>query len=237
MGKMGGDQAVSIVQDILDRQSRSSSLLATILSSIFLVFGASAVVLGLQDSINAMWDLSPRDGDIIGSMIAFIKQRLVSAAVALIFGYLLLVVLVINTLWATFYSMFIQRVLSVLGLVSPPSSFWGSLLIYVLIFALTFWILPQGRIRLKDVWPGAALTACLFWVGNYLIHLYFSYIFFASIYGAASSIIVFLLWVNYSSMIVLFGAKFTEVYARHRGHPVQPSGNMILNENRSQEHI
>lgn len=228
MGRMGGKPAENLVEDILNSRHTPSSVPALMLSIIFLVFGASAVILELQNSINSMWSLTARTCDVTRSALIFIKQRIISAAVVMVFGYILLAALVINTLWSTFYSKFIENVLSNLGMAAPPESHWGSLLIYMLIFAAVFKFLPSARIRWRDVWLGAVLTAILFWMGNYLIQLYFTHIFFASVYGAASSIVIFLLWVNYSAMIVLFGAKFTQVYACRYGQPIKPCEDVAL---------
>jgi membrane protein len=91
-----------------------------------------------------------------------------------------------------------------------------------------FKILPQARIRWRDVLPGAALTALLFWLGNYAIQMYLAFLFTASVYGAAASIIVVLIWVDYSALIVLFGAEFTYVYAKTYGVPIVPDAEMMF---------
>ena len=91
-----------------------------------------------------------------------------------------------------------------------------------------FRILPQARIRWRDVLPGAALTALLFWLGTYAIQMYLAFLFAASVYGAAGSIIVVLLWVDYSALIVLFGAEFTYVYAKTYGLAIVPDADMVF---------
>jgi membrane protein len=228
MERMGGKVAGDLVEDILNSRHMPSNTPALIISIIFLVFGASAVILELQNSINSMWSLTAKKCDVTRSVLLFIRQRIISAAVVMVFGYILLAVLIINTLWSTFYTKFVQSTLLSLGMALLPESLWGSLIIYTLIFAAIFKFMPSASIRWRDVWLGSVLTALLFSLGNYLIQLYFIHIFFASAYGAASSIVIFLLWVNYSAMIVLFGAKFTQVYARKYGQPIEPYENIAL---------
>jgi membrane protein len=91
---------------------------------------------------------------------------------------------------------------------------------------VTLKLLPQGNIRWRDLWPGALLTTALFWLGNLVLKVYIAAIFSASLYGAVASTIVFMLWVYYSAMIVLFGARFTYVCAERYGIPIAPGRNM-----------
>lgn len=217
---MGGNEAAGLVRDIIDRTSNPSNIMAAVISSILLLYGATSVVLGLQDSIGAMWNLGASRAGIGRSAAAFARHWILSAALALIFGYILLILLVINTLWSTFYDQFVRSQLLLFGIMAPPASLWGSLAMYVLIFALVFKFLLRTSIHWRDLIVGSVLTALLFWLGNYLIKLYLSEIFFISIYGAAGSIVVFLMWVNYSTMIVLFGARFTYVYASRCGRDI-----------------
>lgn len=88
-------------------------------------------------------------------------------------------------------------------------------------------ILPDVDIAWRDVWVGAAVTALLFTLGKYLIGVYLGQSGVVSAYGAAGSLVVILMWVYYSSQIVLLGAEFTYVYARHRGKPLQPTENAL----------
>ena len=90
------------------------------------------------------------------------------------------------------------------------------------LFAMVFKVLPDVKIRWRDVWIGAALTAFLFLLGKWALGLYLASGTAASAYGAASSLITLLLWIYYSSQILLFGAEFTQVYANEFGSPVEP---------------
>jgi membrane protein len=121
-----------------------------------------------------------------------------------------------------------RSALVVVGGVSAIIGRWTTPLLYALIFVSIFKLLPHAQIRWRDTWPGAILTALLFWLGNYLIGLYLSRSLLTSIYGAAGSVIVFLIWVYYSAWIILFGAKFTQIYADTYGRPIRPYPYMRL---------
>ena len=96
-----------------------------------------------------------------------------------------------------------------------------------LTIALVYRILPDAKIAWRDVWVGAGVGAMLFWLGNHLIGWYLAATSVTSVYGAAGSIVIVLLWVYYSSQVVLFGAEFTRVYAKHRGAPLEPKENAV----------
>jgi membrane protein len=96
-----------------------------------------------------------------------------------------------------------------------------------LAIALVYRILPDAKIAWRDVWVGAGVSALLFLLGNHLIGWYLAATSVTSVYGAAGSIVIVLLWVYYSSQVVLFGAEFTRVYAKHRGSPLEPQENAM----------
>jgi membrane protein len=101
-------------------------------------------------------------------------------------------------------------------------------LAYLLVFILMFKFLPKAAIRWLDVLPGALVTSLLLLIGNRLIDLYVSYIFEISIYGAAGSVFVFLIWIYYLALIVLFGAKFTLLYAERFGQAITPAASVMV---------
>jgi membrane protein len=92
-----------------------------------------------------------------------------------------------------------------------------------LLFAMIFKVLPDAEIAWKDVWVGAILTAVLFNLGKFLLSLYLGKSSVASVYGAAGSLVVLLLWIYYSSQILLFGAEFTRLYAVQCGSRLRPA--------------
>jgi len=225
--KQAGTEAASLVRDIIvTNRSATTRNVAAGVSILFLLFGASAVFHQLQQSLNAMWDLIPRARTVRQSLIAVTIRRGIATVLALTVGYLLLGALLVNTFLSSFTQGFLENILIFSRYLAPLVHMWTSLLLYTVLFAAVFKLLPQARIRWRDVWPGAALTAFLFWLGGYLIGLYLAHSLVKSLYGAAGSVMVFLLWVYYSTWFFLFGAKFTQVYADRCGASIAPAANM-----------
>ena len=110
------------------------------------------------------------------------------------------------------------------------------LVVVLLLFAMIFKYLPDAKIHWRDVWVGAALTAFLFLAGKWALGLYLGSGAAGSAYGAASSLITLLLWIYYSSQILLFGAEFTQVYADEFGSPVEPNEYAVRVEQKEIEH-
>jgi membrane protein len=103
-----------------------------------------------------------------------------------------------------------------------------SFIIVTLLFAVLFKVLPDAETKWKDIWIGAAITAALFTIGRIALSIYMGQAAPGSAYGAAGSVIVFLLWVYYSSLILFFGAEFTQVYANHYGAGIEPSDDAVF---------
>src|SRR5881227_532289 len=206
--------AVEVVQNIAQKASQpNKSLLATIIGILLALFGASGVFGQLQDALNTIWGVKARPGAGIG---AFIRARFLSFAMVAGVCFLLLVSLVLESLLKSF-SHYIQAVF--------PGGIAIALVVYstfdlavvVLLFASIFKFLPDVKIQWRDVWIGAVMTAIFFAIGKWALGLYLGSGTASSAYGAASSLITLLLWIYYSSQILLFGAEFTQVYARQYG--------------------
>jgi membrane protein len=150
------------------------------------------------------------------------KNYLLSAVAVLIVGLVVLGSLLINALWLAVPEQYLRRLLPNYDALKPLFQFLASPLIFMVIIALIFKWLPRAKIRWRDVWPGAAVTALLFWIGSFSVGLYLSYSNWTSIFGAASSLIALLLWVYYSAWIFLLGAKFTQIYTNKYGVPIAP---------------
>jgi len=216
-----GEPAAVYVQDIIRNSfSTTTGGLLAVVSFVFLLFAASTVFWQLRISLNMVWGLMPTSEQSSQNYRETIKDRQLSVVAALAVGFLLLGAMLFNALAATIFLRPIQNLLAgfewiawLLSLVVAPA-------MYLVIFAAIFKLLPNAKIKWRDVWPGAAVTAGLFWIGSYLIWLYLARSGVASIYGAAGSIIVFLLWIYASAWIFLFGAKFTQVYANKYGTPI-----------------
>ncbi|MBD2013508.1 YihY/virulence factor BrkB family protein [Microcoleus sp. FACHB-53] len=231
-----GQQGAAAVQDMIKNSNKpAEGTIATIISVVLLLFGASGVFGQLQDSLNTIWEVAPKPGR---GVMGFIKDRFLSFSMVLGIGFLLLVSLVLSAVLAGLNN--------VLGGLMPGLSFlWGilnfliSFGVITLLFALIYRVLPDAKIAWGDVWFGAIITALLFTIGKSLIGLYLGNSSVGSTYGAAGSFVVLLLWVNYSAQILFFGAEFTQVYANKYGSHIVPTKNAVrlTEEDRTQQGI
>ena len=211
--------AIDVVEGIAQKASQpNKGLLATSIGILLALFGASGVFGQLQNALNTIWGVKAKPGAGIGG---FIRSRFLSFAMVAGVCFLLLVSLVLESVLKGF-SQYVQAMFSggiVIALV-VYSIF--DLAVVVLLFALIFKFLPDVKIQWRDVWVGAVMTAIFFAIGKWGLGLYLGSGTAASAYGAASSLITLLLWIYYSSQILLFGAEFTQVYASRAGRTFVP---------------
>src|SRR5436853_1959154 len=216
--------AIDVVANIAQTASQpNKGMLATIIGILLALFGASGVFGQLQNALNAIWGVKAKPGAGIGG---FIRSRFLSFAMVAGVCFLLLVSLVLESVLKSF-SQYVQAMFPggiVIALV-VYSIF--DLAVVVLLFALIFKFLPDVKIQWRDVWIGALMTAIFFGIGKWALGLYLGSGAAASAYGAASSLITLLLWIYYSSQILLFGAEFTQVYANRSGRRVKPSEHAV----------
>lgn len=209
-----GPQSAAAIQQMLEiAQKPSSGALASLIAIGTLLLGASGVFAQLQDALNTVWDVEPKAGRGIRGVI---KDRFFSFMAVLGTGFLLLVSLVLSAALAAFGKLFMNWLPgqeAVLHLANFTISFG----VITLLFAMMFKLLPDAKIAWRDVWIGAGLTSLLFTIGKLLIGLYLGKSDVGSAYGAAGSLVILLVWVYYSSQILLFGAEFTSVYANRYG--------------------
>ena len=197
--------------------------MATIIGIALALFGASGVFGQLQDALNTIWGVKAKPGE---GIMSFLRARFVSFAMLGGVFFLLLVSLTIETLLKAF-SHYVQSALPG-GLVIAVSVYLVfDFAVVVLLFAMIFKFLPDAEIQWRDVWIGAVMTAIFFGIGKWALGLYLGSGAAASAYGAASSLITLLLWIYYSSQILLFGAEFTQVYANSSGRRVKPSEHAV----------
>jgi membrane protein len=217
---MGAPAATAIEEMLKRNYETGGSWPATITGLVLLFFGASGVFIELQDALNTIWKVAPRPGR---GWLNMIRDRFVSFTVVLGTGFLLLVSLAVSAGLAA-----LNRFLTPES-VPGGTHLWQGLNALVsfglitLLFAMIYKILPDVTVAWRDVWTGAAFTALLFTVGKHLIGLYLGQSSTASVFGAAGSLAIILVWVYYSSQILLFGAEFTRVYALRRGSHVVPT--------------
>jgi membrane protein len=222
--------AVEVVQNIAQKAAQpNKSLLATIIGILLALFGASGVFGQLQDALNTIWGVKAKPG---GGIWGFVRSRFLSFAMVGGVCFLLLVSLTLESVLKGF-SHYIQGVLPG-GIVIAMAVYWiFDLAVVILLFAIIFKFLPDAKIQWRDVWIGAAITAIFFAVGKWALGLYLGSGSAASAYGAASSLITLLLWVYYSSQILLFGAEFTQVYACRAGRGITPDEHAVRVETKS----
>jgi membrane protein len=212
--------ALQVVQDIAQKASQpGKSTIATTIGIALALFGASGVFGQLQDALNTIWGVKAKPSR---GIWGFLRSRFLSFAMVAGICFLLLVSLAIEALLKGF-SHYVQSVLPGGLVVALAVYLIFDFAVVVLLFAMIFKFLPDVKIQWRDVWSGAVMTAILFGIGKWLLGLYLGSGAAGSAYGAASSLITLLLWVYYSSQILLFGAEFTQVYAARAGRELKPS--------------
>jgi len=214
-----GANAVKQIVTATFNQPRKG-IVAEIVGWIVFVLAAVGLFGAVQFALNAVWDVEPKKL----TFVQAIRQRATSFFVMLGIALLLIASMGVNavlTVMAAYLTHVFVGFATLLKIVDFVVSFgvlWGA-------FALLFEYLPECRIEWRDVWAGAALTSFLFVVGQFLLGWYLGRAGVSSGYGAFGSLVVFLIWVNYSAQIVLFGAELTQVYAKRFGSkaPATPS--------------
>ena len=221
-----GKEGAETVQELIIKASEpKSGMIATIVGIATLLWGASNVFTNLKEALNAIWNVSPppRRG-----IWGFLQDRILSFAMILGIGFLLLVSLVISALLAAvsyWLNGFLQLPINIWQIVDFAISFG----VVTLLFALIYKLLPDVHLAWNDVWIGAAITSVLFTIGKSIIGVYLGGSGIASTYGAAGSFVIILLWINYSAQILFLGAEFTQVWTNRYGSRMPGSQKNILN--------
>jgi membrane protein len=205
-------------------QADENSVLKTALGVGLMIFGATTVFAQLQDSLNKIWGVRAKPSK--SGLMVLVIQRLLSLAMVLTIGFLLLVSLILSTFLTSALGRFESGLLASPALLQAADLVVGFVVITVL-FALLFRIMPDVQLRWRDVWLGAAVTAFLFTIGRRLIALYLGHSTVASIYGTAGSLVALLIWVYYSCAILFYGAEFTRAYRESSGHKVTPKASAV----------
>jgi membrane protein len=230
-GLVGGDTAKDIQEMIANASQSKGKGLATGLSIATLLFGATGVFYQLQQILNKMWEVQPKPKQ---KIVKLIKDRFFSFGLILVIGFIMLVSLVLSAAVTSLSDWFSNNVSEGLVILFSGLDILLSVGIVTLLFAAIYKFLPDAKIKWKDVWVGAVLTAVLFVVAKFLLGLYFGQSNPGSTYGAAGSIILIMLWVSYAGLILLFGAEFTKVYADTYGTKVEPAENAISTQGQNE---
>ncbi len=214
MSSTAGPMAAHGIQAIVTTtfSHRNASLLSQLVGWTIFVVAAIGLFSSLQDALNTVWDVDSKKRTLLENL----KDRLLSFGMVLAIAFLLLVSLGLNSM-LTVASAALTSVLPALPSLLKIGDFVVSLVLVTVLFALMYVVLPQCRISWRDVWVGAFVSALLFVIGQFLLGWYLGRAGISSGYGTFGGIIVFLIWVNYSAQIMLFGAELTHVYAQRFG--------------------
>jgi membrane protein len=219
MGPESGEQIRTIIANA-DRPG-SGNVPATVLGIVALLLGATGVFGQLQAALNRAWEVAPDPEQ--GGLKSFLIKRVFSLGMVLALAFVLLVSLVLSAVLSAFGDS-LGRFLPD-GLSEPllhAINFAFSFAVITLLFAAIFKILPDATIAWRDVWVGGAVTALLFTVGKFLLGLYLGRSNPGEAFGAAGALALMLVWIYYTSMIVFFGAEFTQTWAERRGRGIEP---------------
>jgi membrane protein len=225
ISKAMGPEAATQIQGIIENAAVSESGWALWVGLGTLVFAGTTFFVTLQQSLNSVWNLKvkPTNG-----VMRMLQERVFSFGIILSIALLMLISLVLSAA-ISILSGYISDLLPGLGVwVIKLIDFIVSVALITLLFALIFKYLPDGIIRWKDTLIGAFVTSLLFGIGKFLISWYIGTSDPGSAYGAAGSIIVILVWIYYSSMIVFYGAEFTQQYAQKYGQRIRPKPHAVF---------
>jgi membrane protein len=190
-----------------------------------IIFSATTVFISLQNGLNSVWGIKSKPKR---DVLKFFINRLLSFAMVISIGFLLLVSLVLNTFISVFNNLLTDWFSGITSYIIPGTNLILSLIIITVVFAMIYKILPDARVRWADVWVGAFVTTLLFLLGKYLIGFYLGTSSLSTTYGAAGSLVLLLIWVYYSSIIIFVGAEFTYVYSKEVGHQIRPDKNAVI---------
>jgi membrane protein len=223
MRRLTGEAGATLTETVIANtgsQERSAWSLA--IGAFLTLLGASTVFGQLQYALNRVWRVkaAPR----AALIMHFIRQRILSFALVLSVGFLLMVSLVISAVLGALHMYLDARL-------ANAAAFWSALDLVIsftlatVLIAMLFKYLPDAEIEWRDTWLGALITAALFILGKQVIGFYLGQTTVASAFGAAASVVIFMIWVYYASLILLFGAEITQAVAARRGALVVPTEN------------
>lgn len=214
-GVIGSEAAGQVRQMISNGQQLQHGTLATVIGVALILLGATGAFLSLQSALNAAWEVKPDPKQ--GGVKRFFLKRVLSFGMLLAVAFLLVASLAVTAAISS-----LGTALGGSGAVMQVVNLIVTTAVLSAVFAAMFKFVPDAVIRWRSVWIGAIATAVLFEVGKFLIGLYLGKSNPASAFGAAKALGVIFVWIYYAGMILLFGAEFTQQYARNRGHGIQP---------------
>jgi membrane protein len=197
-----------------------SGWIATAVGLGLVVFAATGLFIQLQTALNAVWGVQPKPGR---GLWAMVRSRFLALVLLLGLGALLLLLLIVDIVLAALHAILPEASRSGDSYLWTGVNWLLLMGLLTLLFSMIYKLLPDAIITWRDVWVGAFITALLFALGSYLIGYYLGRIAPAFAYGVAGSVMVVMLWVYYSSQVLLFGAEFTKNVAQAHGEPVRPA--------------
>ncbi len=216
IGPSGADVIATV---IVNAQRSRQSVASLIIGGGLMLFGATTVFAELQSALNQIWHVKADPGN---AVLSYVRHRLLSFALILGIGFLLLVSLTISAVLSG-----VQNYLGTLEIASVTIlemvNFATSFAFITVLIAMIFKYLPDALIQWRDVWLGAVITSGLFVAGKHLIGLYLGQASISSVFGAAGSVVVLMIWVYYAALIFFFGAEITQAVAQNRNHRVRPN--------------
>ena len=223
-GVLGPEAAQFVQTAVMNSRLEESGLWPTVLGVLAILAGATTVFGQMQKSLNEIWDVAPARAR--SGVVRLLKTRLLSLATVLVIGFVLLVSLLLSVALRSAMT-YAEQWLPLPGWVMVGAEYAVSLAVSTGLFAAIFRILPDVALRWRDVFAGAFVTAILFTLGRSLIAMYLATTAMASTYGAAGSLVMLLLWVNYSALILLFGASVTRVGYEATGREIVPRNGAV----------
>ena len=222
---VGTNTAIQIQDIIRNIQHSRHTVAGAIIGGIVLLLAATGVFTEIQGSINYMWSIQSKPKK---SWLKFLLDRLLSFSMIVGFGFISLVSLVINGVMDVlggrlkdYFSHFTVYLFYIVNILL-------TLVATIFLFTVIFKVLPDAIVRWRDAIAGAIFTGLFFMIGKFLIGIYLGNSNIGATYGAATSIVVILTWVYYSSIILYFGAEFTKTYAALRKSRIRPSETAVL---------
>lgn len=225
-----GSDAAAQIQELIKNAALSPHItLASVIGIVTLILSATGVFAEIQSSINTIWRLkaNPKKGGIIKILLT----RLLSFSMIVSLGFILMVSLIINAAMDAIVDRLTQIFPGITVYLTYAINIILTLVTTALLFAIIFKVLPDAKIKFKDIRAGAITTAILFMIGRAAIGFYLGHSKVSSTYGAAGSLVVILLWVYYSAIILYFGAAFTKAYVSRNGGHIYPNEYAVFVEN------
>lgn len=216
---IGPQSAKEINKILLNIEQSGEITFARTIGIITLLFSATTVFVSLQEALNKIWGIKakPKYG-----FLKLLVDRILSLALIISIGFLLLVSLVADAILVIFREQLAEYLSGVTSSIIMVINILFSLAVITLIFAAIFKVLPDAKIKWRDVGIGAFITTLLFTSGKYLIGFYLGTSSVGTTYGAAGSFILMLIWIYFSTTILLLGAEFTYIYSKHIGSVILP---------------